>query len=145
VGALAAGNREVIVDSDPRTAGRLVCTNHLLHRWPDPADLPDDSGPVGTAALTYRRWRTLADSTGSGVVVDREEIREQFAAVRFTAPVEQARTFWHALYDVEDASTEISFYLQDRDGRSLYTPPIRISLGAGGREAECRGDAMLIP
>lgn len=121
-------NREVIVDSDPRTAGRLVCTNHLLHRWPDPADLPDDRGPGATAAMTYGRWRALAEATGSGAVVEEHEIREQFAAVAFTAPVEQARTFWHALYDVDDASAEFSFYLHDRGGRSLYTAPIRIAL-----------------
>lgn len=122
-------NREVIVESDPRTAGRLVCTNHLLHRWPDPADLPDDHGPDGTAAQTYARWQTLAEAARSGALVDERAIRDQFAAVRFAAPIEQARTFWHALYDVSDASVEVSFYLHDRDGESLYTPPMRISLG----------------
>ena len=125
-------NREVIVESDPRTAGRLVCTNHLLHRWPDPTELPDDRGAAGTAALTYGRWRALAELSSSGALVDPQEIREQFEAVRFTAPVQQARTFWHALYDVDDASVEFSFYLHDRDGESLYTPPTRIGL-AGGR------------
>ena len=33
----------------------MVCTNHLLHRWSDPSQLPADDGPVGTAALTYAR------------------------------------------------------------------------------------------
>jgi len=122
-------NREVIVESDLRTAGRLVCTNHLLHRWPDPADIPDDQGPDGTAAQTYARWQTLAEATRSGALLDDQAIREQSAAVRFSAPAQQARTFWHALYDVADASVEFSFYLHDRDGESLYTPPIGISLG----------------
>ena len=128
-------NREVIVDSDPRTMGRLVCTNHLLHRWPDPADLPDDQGPAGTAARTYDRWRTLDEATSGGELVDPHGIREQFAAVRFTAPVQEARTFWHALYDVEDASAEISFFLHDRDGRSVYTPPIRFILVPSAEES----------
>lgn len=121
-------NREVIVESDPRAAGRLVCTNHLLHRWPEQAKLPDDGCPGGTAALTYGRWRALTEATSSGALVDEDAIREQFETVRFTAPVQQARTFWYALYDVEDASAEVSFYLHDSGGRSVYTPPIHIGL-----------------
>jgi len=121
-------NHEVVVEQDPAASGRLVCTNHLLHRWPDPTQLPDDSGPIGTAALTYHRWRTLTDANADGAVVDRDEIREQFAAVRFTAPIEEARTFWHAVYDVDDASAEVSFFLHDRAGSSVYSPPIRFGL-----------------
>ena len=124
----ARRNREVIFEADPRTAGALVCTNHLLHRWPDPADLPDDQGPSGTAALTYARWRSLAHATAGGALVDEQDIRGHFAAVRFTAPVQHARTFWHALYDVVDASAELSFYRHDQHGQSIYTEAIRISL-----------------
>jgi hypothetical protein len=105
-----------------------VCTNHLLHRWPDPAQLPPDDGPIGTAALTYHRWRTLSDAMGDGAVLDRADIRAQFRAVSFGAPIQEARTFWHALYDVDDASAELSFYLHDVDGRSVYSDPIRFSL-----------------
>lgn len=39
--------------------------------------LPDDDGPIGTAALTYQRWRTLTDANTDGAVVDRDEIRKQ--------------------------------------------------------------------
>ena len=124
-------NHEVIVESDPNRAGRLVCTNHLLHKWPDPALLPDDSGPIGTAALTYRRWRTLTASSSSAALVDRDEIRDQFATVRFAAPIQEARTFWHALYDVENGSAEVAFFLHDEGGQSVYSPPIRFSLEAG--------------
>jgi hypothetical protein len=120
-------NREAIVTSDPSTHGRLVCTNHLLHRWPDPDQLPDDSGPLGTAALTYHRWRTLAAALGDGTLVDRDDIRSQFAAVRFAAPVQEARTYWHALYDVDDAAVEVAFYLRDVDGESVYSAPIRLT------------------
>ena len=54
-----------------------MCTNHLLHRWPDPTQLPADDGPIGTAALTYHRWRTINGAIGGGAVVDRDEIRAQ--------------------------------------------------------------------
>ena len=121
-------NREVIVEGDPSTDGRLVCTNHLLHRWPEPSNLPDDNGPIGTAAMTYHRWRTLTEANAGGGIVDRDDIRDQFAAVRFTAPIEEARTFWHAIYDVDDATAEISFYLHDDNGSSLYSAPICFGL-----------------
>ncbi len=121
-------NHEVIVDADPRSHGRLVCTNHLLHQWPDPSRLPADDGPIGTAALTYHRWRTLTDSLDDGSVVDRDTIRDQFRSVSFGAPIMEARTFWHALYDVDAASAELSFYVRDVDGQSVYTDPVGISV-----------------
>jgi predicted choloylglycine hydrolase len=121
-------NQERIVEQDDASAGRLVCTNHLLHRWPDATRLPDDSGPIGTAALTYRRWRTLTDANADGVVVDVDAIAEQFAAVRFTAPLVEARTFWHATYDVDRASAAVSFWLHDTDDTSIYGDPVTIDL-----------------
>lgn len=124
-------NHEEIVGLDRSPDSRLVCTNHLLHRWPDATQLPDDAGPIGTAALTFHRWRTLTDANATVAVVDREDIRDQFAAVRFTAPIEEARTFWHAIYDVDSASAEISFFQHDRDGSSIYSPPTRFDLSGG--------------
>jgi hypothetical protein len=122
-------NHEVIVEADPGSSGRLVCTNHLLHRWPDPEQLPDDEGPIGTAALTFRRWRTLAEASGDGAVLDRDDIRDQFADVSFRAPIAEARTFWHALYDVDDAAVEVSFFVRDEDGTSRYSEPVQVTLG----------------
>jgi hypothetical protein len=121
-------NQEWIVEADPRTHGRLVCTNHLLHRWPDATRLPDDDGPMGTAAMTYHRWRTLADEIGSGAILSHDDIRAQFAGVSFRAPIAEARTFWHGLYDVDDAAVELSFFLEDVDGESIYAAPIRFEL-----------------
>lgn len=125
-------NREVAVtpESAPELAGRLVCTNHLLHRWPDSSALPWDQGPVGTAALSYDRWRHLAAANVGGPVVDREDIAEQFAAIRFTAPIEEARTFWHATYDVDTATAEVSFFRHDAEGRSIYGEPVRVAVGS---------------
>lgn len=121
-------NHELIVEATPQTHGRLVCTNHLLHRWPDPAQLPDDTGPMGTAALTYHRWRTLTGVLADGAIVDRDDIREQFSGVAFVAPAMEARTFWHSLFDVDDASAELSFFTHDASGESQYSTPARISL-----------------
>jgi hypothetical protein len=123
-------NQELVVDRGPTSPSPLVCTNHLLHRWPDPAQLPDDSGPIGTAALTYHRWRLLADANRAGSLVDRDAIREQFASVRFTAPIAEARTFWHGLYDLEDASVELSFFRHDHDGVSVYSAPMHFDVAS---------------
>jgi hypothetical protein len=105
-----------------------VCTNHLLHRRPDPSQLPVETGPFGTAALTYRRWETLHGAMDRGAIVDRDDIRDHLTSVRFEAPVEGARTFWQALYDVDGASVDVSFYVDDVDGRSRYTDPILLTL-----------------
>lgn len=121
-------NLERMVAAPDGSGGRLVCTNHLLHRWPEGTALPADDGPMGTAALTYHRWRTLAEQVHGGAVVDRDDIREQFAPVRFVAPMEGGRTFWHALWDVDEPSVEVAFYLHDEDGESVYTDPLELSL-----------------
>jgi hypothetical protein len=124
----AGHNREAIVDADRFEGGRTVCTNHLLHARADLTDLPVEDDSLGTAALTYSRWRSIHTATCTGAVVDRDDIRETFRNVAFTAPVEGARTYWHALYDVEDSSMEVSFYLHDADGRSTYSEPARFAL-----------------
>ncbi|MET0803715.1 MAG: hypothetical protein ABW009_07465, partial [Acidimicrobiales bacterium] len=99
-----------------------------LHRWPDAADLPEEDGTLGTAALTYTRWRSLDASAGDGAVVDREDLREQFRAVRCEAPLEGGRTYWHAIYDLDDAAVDVELYVRDEDGRSRYTSPLRFGL-----------------
>jgi Acyl-coenzyme A:6-aminopenicillanic acid acyl-transferase len=115
-------NQEIVVPA--RSDGRVVCTNHLLHRWPDPTALPTSDDSLGTAAMTYWRWQTLSKATQDTGVVDRDDIRQQFESVRFQAPIQEARTFWHAIYDVEDASAEVSFFVRDDSGRSVYTEPM---------------------
>jgi hypothetical protein len=119
-------NREHIVE--PSASDRMVCTNHLLHRWPEISELPDDPLLDGTAALTYQRYRTLHGAVSKGALVDRDDIREQFAEVGFTAPVPMARTFWHAIYDLDDPALEVCFYLRDEEGVSRYTDPMRFAL-----------------
>ena len=126
----AGHNREAIVDADRFDGRRTLCTNHLLHARADLTDLPTGDDSLGTAALTYSRWRSLHATTSTGAVVDRDDIRDAFRHVSFTAPIDGARTFWHALYDVDDASMEVSFYLHDTGDHSIYTDPMTFSLGA---------------
>ena len=121
-------NREHIVET---TAGEnLVCTNHLLHRWPDPAHLPNDQSSAGTAAFTYDRWRALDVQTGRGPAPDVAQIRNHLHGVRFTYPTPGVRTLWQAVYDLEETAIEVSFSTGDRDGVGHYTEPIRFQLAS---------------
>ena len=48
------------------------------------------------------------------------------------APLQEARTFWHAQYDVEGAAMDVSSFLHDVDGAGTYAEPIRVELGGDG-------------
>jgi Acyl-coenzyme A:6-aminopenicillanic acid acyl-transferase len=119
-------NREHIIESE--TEGPLVCTNHLLHRWPDPTQLPNDPASAGTAAFTYDRWRVLDAHANDSAVVDAGQIRAHLDTVRFTFPAPGVRTLWQAIYDLDDASIEVSFFIGDHNGASQYTEPLRFHL-----------------
>jgi hypothetical protein len=121
-------NREHIVEVE--APGPLVCTNHLLHRWPNPAQLPGDPGSAGTAAFTYDRWRALETQSAATAPVDSVDVRAHLDTVRFTFPAPGVRTLWQAIYDLNEASLELSFYLRDRHGASHYSDPIHCSLSA---------------
>ena len=118
-------NREPSSGTGP--PGPLVCTNHLLHPRPDPAELPDEDGSLGTAALTYSRWRpcTPPRTTARWSTATRSAAT---SAVRFEAPVVGARTFWQALYDVEEGAVEVELLPTGRRRKSLYTQPLRFAL-----------------
>lgn len=120
-------NLELMVEPDRRRSGRLACTNHLLHRWPDPGQLPSDDGPLGTAALTYHRWNVLDQALSFDGQVGRDDIVRHFRSVRFTAPVQGARTFWHGLYDLDDAAVDLSFYVGESGDESRYSSSKRLS------------------
>ncbi len=121
-------NREHIVETTPGES--LVCTNHLLHRWPDPAHLPNDRASAGTAAFTYARWQALDAQISRGAHPDAAQVRSQLDGVRFTYPMPGVRTLWQAVYDLDETAIEVSFFLDDRDGTSHYTEPIRFQLAS---------------
>lgn len=120
-------NIEHIVDATTGPAGRLVCTNHLLHRWPDASALPEDH-VSGVAGLTYQRWRKLERQATDRAEIDAQAAREQLASVAFTAPFPAVRTLWNCIYDLDTRSLEVSFYRHDHAGASRYTPPLQFTL-----------------
>lgn len=119
-------NREHIVD--PGMSGHLVCTNHLLHRWPDPRALPTDPATAGTAAFTYDRWRTLNSQASEATLTDASKMRRQLDTVRFAAPTQGVRTLWQSICDLDDPSIELSFFTRDTALGSQHTQPIRFAL-----------------
>lgn len=140
-------NQELTVPPPDAGGGRLACTNHLLHRWPDASRLPSDEGPTGTAAMTYHRWTVLDRALRTAGTVSHSDIDRHFASVRFTAPVEGARTFWHGRYDLDDGSVDLSFYRHDEDGESRYSAPRRFVAGSAAIRAAETGSraADIVP
>lgn len=117
-------NLEHLVEAE---ASSFVCTNHLLHRWPDPDCLPDDDRS-GVAGLTFQRWRTLDRRARHEGPVDADLVRDQLADVAFTTPMPEVRTLWRAVYDLATSSVDVSFFLRDVGRESRYSPNLRFTL-----------------
>jgi len=110
-----AHNREYITDG----AGQpQVVTNHPVYRYRTLDELPhEDDNP----ASSYTRFRTLAAAiAGAARPLSPDDLKKNHACVSLTertAPLANTsrprphRTLWHALYDGQDRSVEISFYL----------------------------------
>ena len=89
-----------------------------------------DSGVAGTATKTFARWQKLTTTTSQSGLVNRDDVREQLAAVRAASTSPEIRTIWHAIYDLSEPSVEFAFYLKDVDATSVYSAPICIQLDA---------------
>jgi hypothetical protein len=109
--------RAVRVDS-----GALCVTNHLLHRHPDPADLPADNAET---MLSYRRYRTLAER-GAGADLSADAMRDTLDAVGFDGRTDHGypvRTLWRSVMDLERCTMATRFYLGDAADGSVRCSP----------------------
>ncbi|MEV4217966.1 C45 family peptidase [Nonomuraea sp. NPDC049725] len=102
--------------------GPLCVTNHLLHRNPDPMNLPQD----GEASFgTYGRLRTLYERS-KGVLMSPDDLRASLASVAVPAGTEGPwRTIWTTVFDTHDRTLSTRFYLGDEAGYSeelVFTP-----------------------
>jgi Acyl-coenzyme A:6-aminopenicillanic acid acyl-transferase len=95
--------------------GPLCVTNHLLHRNPDPMNLPEDTP---TTFGTYDRLRTLYEHS-KGATMTVQDLRDSLRAV---AQAEDAsvpfRTLWSTVFDTADRTLSTRFYLGDGRGYS---------------------------
>ncbi|WP_211266850.1 C45 family autoproteolytic acyltransferase/hydolase [Nonomuraea candida] len=100
--------------------GPLCVTNHLLHRHPDPMNLPADS--EGSFA-SFARLRALYESS-KGATMSAGDLREALRAVRPAEdPAVPFRTLWSTVFDTADRTLSTCFYLGD--GR--YTEELEFS------------------
>jgi hypothetical protein len=120
-------NLEIIVEPDDRLGRRMVCTNHLLHHWPDATGLVDD-GVVGTATGSFERWRTLTANVTRTRAVSFTELREQLESVAFVDAAAPTRTIWSTIYDLEEPAVEIVFFRGDGHPSGPFSTPVRIEL-----------------
>jgi hypothetical protein len=95
--------------------GPLCVTNHLLHRNPDPMNLPED-GELTFG--TFGRLRTLYERS-KGAVLSPEALRESLREVAVPPGGELPwRTLWSTVFDTRDRTLATRFYLGDEAGYS---------------------------
>jgi predicted choloylglycine hydrolase len=117
-------------------AGPQCITNHLLSKYGSADELPKDS-----QLSTYQRYRTLSEAIATAGRFGLEEIISinSSVAVPPTALGSETRvpgrTLWHSIYDIDDRSLQVKFYLGERpdaaaEDRAIleYTPYLRFEL-----------------
>jgi hypothetical protein len=108
------------------TEGPLCVTNHLLHRHPDLAHLPEDDE---RSHHTFERIRTLSRRTVEAALspASLRDALDEVAAVEDPA----WRTLWRTVFDPAGRSLTARFYLGDgRDGRPRYSEECVFRTGA---------------
>jgi predicted choloylglycine hydrolase len=120
-------NREYIVEDPGRP---LVTTNFSLHRHLEEGRPPS----IAKARDLCPRYCALLTAIGEPKAVTVDVVKEAHRAVDATRPARAGmatgRTLWHALYEPEKRTVQISFYLRDETGadgkprivRSDYLP-----------------------
>ncbi|WP_206641699.1 C45 family autoproteolytic acyltransferase/hydolase [Nonomuraea polychroma] len=90
--------------------GPLCVTNHLLHRNPDPMNLPADSE---ASFGTFGRLRTLYERS-KGATLSPQDLRDSLRAVaQAEDPAVPFRTLWSTVFDTADRTLSTRFYLGD--------------------------------
>ncbi|MFG1707927.1 C45 family autoproteolytic acyltransferase/hydrolase [Nonomuraea sp. M3C6] len=90
--------------------GPLCVTNHLLHRNPDPMNLPADNE---SSFRTFERLQTLHERS-KGATMSPQDLRDSLEAVRpYEDPAVPFRTLWTTVFDTADRTLSTSFYLGD--------------------------------
>lgn len=146
-----AGNSFIYENSTGRNAQHVIAgtgepqvvTNFQVHKHPTPDEMPD--GPLTLENNAFWRYRTLTyliarrrdlftpeDLKSNNACVNVLEMLNEMdadsARMSIAANV-QARTLWHALYDQQAGTAELSFYL----GEEAH---------AGGTRTERRSDYL---
>ncbi|MGN9782975.1 C45 family autoproteolytic acyltransferase/hydrolase [Nonomuraea sp. ZG12] len=106
----------------------LAVTNHLLHRNPDPANLPEDT-PATFG--TFGRLCALHECA-KAATMSPAELRESLLRVATGAdPAEPWRTTWSTVFDTHERTLATRFYLGDSAGVPRYTEELTFSARPG--------------
>lgn len=124
-------NKEFIIDGDNRPQ---VVTNFLLNRYKSLEDLPKITDEK---CCSYNRFRVLHDCVKSKNDCSLDFIKETNKKVFFNAiscnNQTITRTIWNSIFDANDRSMEISFYLGEfmndsstQEKQSIYSDYYKI-------------------
>lgn len=118
------GNKEFIINNQAKVQ---ILTNHNVHMFPNIADIPNLADAIKKGYTSYERYQMLQHAieqnkgscsldfikqNNQNVSVSEilklipYEVREQFKTG-------YSRTLWHAIYDIDNRSLDIKFYLNE--------------------------------
>jgi len=104
-------NRTFVIDGD----GPQCVTNHLISNYKSVNDLPEGEG-----VTSYSRFRTLHKAISVKKKFSLDELKSINSNVAVSPYVSDhpvyapGRTLWHALYDTEERSLSVKFYLGEK-------------------------------
>jgi hypothetical protein len=128
----------------------LILTNHPLHRFPDRSSFPVPYDFLTTGTTTFDRFvrleEELAKEPGLHDVETMERVCDSVSLTHVLESIPESvrrdvaaspgfsRTLWHALYDAEERSLRLRFYVGEEsrpDGTFVeqYAEPIAVRLG----------------
>jgi len=113
-------NQEHLIYSDDLQ----VVTNHLLHRHPDPGNLPPEPGN----GWTYDRCRSLTTALETSERLGAQDLIDRHARFRIHEPDIAVRTLWHSILDVAAGELSVSFYLGDDGPGERRSPHLAFTL-----------------
>jgi hypothetical protein len=95
-------------------SGPQCVTNHLVSNYKSPDEFPKTGN-----TNSYDRYRALYGATKDGGKFSIDQMKAVNASVAFVpGPLDSpdyppTRTLWHALYDLDEGSVSVRFYLRD--------------------------------
>jgi hypothetical protein len=104
----------------------LCVTNHLLHRYEQGSALPVDR----PGSNTYERAQVL-EACARSAPLSVADLRAALRSVRVEGPDPIARTLWSSVFDLDERSLTVEFYLgETADGGQRRSDPLVCCLSA---------------
>jgi hypothetical protein len=108
----SAHNREYVTDGGGRPQ---AVTNHLLCKYGNLEAMPKEPNPAGTFNRLRRLYEEIERAGGKHSLETIKKTNASVAVDPQSSPARPgrgaARTLWHAVYDCQDVSLQVDFYL----------------------------------